>query len=64
MTYAEIFSEIKKKFYYADVSDISEHLAFQINIIGEGEGIFFVEVKDGKLYIEPYEYFDRDAIYS
>ncbi len=63
MTYAEMFSEIKGKFMYADVSDITEHLAFQFNIVGDGEGIFYVEVKDGKLYIEPYEYFDRDAVF-
>lgn len=63
MTYAEMFSEIKGKFMNADVSDITEHLAFQFNIVGDGEGIFYVEVKDGKLYIEPYEYFDRDAIF-
>ena len=63
MTYAELFSEIKGRFMAADVSGITEHLAYQFNITGEGEGIFYVEIKDGKLYVEPYEYFDRDAIF-
>lgn len=63
MTYAELFSQIKEKFVGADVSDIKEHLAFQFNITGEGSGIFYVEVKDGQLVIEPYEYFDRDAVF-
>lgn len=63
MTYAEFFSEIKSKFAGADVSDIHEHLAFQFNITGEGSGIFYVEVKDGQLNIEPYEYYDRDATF-
>lgn len=63
MTYAEFFSEIKGKFAGADVSDINEHLAFQFNITGEGEGAFYVEVKDGQLIIEPYEYYDRDAVF-
>ena len=62
MTYADIFSELKRRFMEADVSDIQEHLAYQFNIIGEAEGIYYVEVKDGKLYVEPYEYFDRDLI--
>ena len=48
----------------ADVSDISEHLAYQFNIVGEASGIFYVEVKDGKLSIEPYEYYDRDAMFT
>lgn len=64
MTYADLFSEIKTQFMNADVSDITEHLAYQFNIVGEAEGIFYVEVKDGKLYVEPYEYFDRDVVFT
>ena len=63
MTYAEYFSYVKTQFMNADVSDIKEHLAYQFNIIGEASGIFYVEVKEGNLYVEPYEYFDRDAIF-
>lgn len=64
MTYQEYFESVKKEFEGADVSDIREHLAYQFNVIGdEGAGIFYVEVKDGKLFIEPYEYYDRDAIF-
>ena len=64
MTYSEFFSNVKTKFAGADVSDIKEHLAYQFNITGEGAGIFYVEVKDGQLYIEPYEYYDRDAMFT
>ncbi len=64
MTYADFFSEIKGKFMEADVSDIKEHLAYQFNIIGDAEGIFYVEVKDGAIYVEPYEYFDRDVMFT
>ena len=63
MTYADMFSEVKGMLAGADVSDIHEHLAYQFNIIGEAEGIFYAEVKEGKLYIEPYEYFDRDVMF-
>lgn len=63
MTYAEMFAQVKSKLMDLDVSNIHEHLAYQFQITGEAEGIFYVEVKDGKLYVEPYEYFDRDAIF-
>ena len=63
MTYADFFAEIKGRFMEADVSDITEHLAYQFNITGEASGIFYVEVKDGKLFVEPYEYYDRDALF-
>lgn len=65
MTYADYFSSFKKRFNDVDVSHIKEHYAFQFNIDDkEAGGIFYVEVKDGKLYIEPYEYHDRDAMFT
>ena len=64
MTYAEYFSYVKTQFMNAGVSDIKEHLAYQVNITGESSGIFYVEVKDGKLSVEPYEYYDRDAMFT
>ena len=63
MTHEQLFRTIKEMFMKADVSNVSEHLAFQFNITGEGEGAFYAEVKDGVLYVEPYEYYDRDAIF-
>lgn len=64
MTYADFFYGIKGEFMEADVSDIHEHLAFQFNIEdAEAGGIFYVEVKDGTLFVEPYEYHDRDAMF-
>lgn len=64
MTYADFFYEIKGKFMGADVSDINEHLAYQFNIEDpEAGGAFYVEVKDGVLHVEPYEYYDRDALF-
>lgn len=63
MTYEEFFAEVKKRLMGADVSHVTEHLAYQFNITGEAEGIFYAEVKDGKLSVEPYEYYDRDAIF-
>ena len=65
MTYADYFYEIKNKFMGTDVSDIREHLAFQFNIEDEeAGGIFYVEVKDGHLFVEPYEYYYRDAMFT
>ncbi len=64
MTFSEYFATVKTTFMGTDVSDISEHLAYQFNVTGEASGIFYVEVKEGKLYIEPYEYYDRDAIFT
>ena len=64
MTYEEVFQKFKDTFKNADVSHVNEHLAYQFNIKGEGAGAFYAEVKEGKLYIEPYQYFDRDAAFN
>ena len=64
MTYADFFYEIKNRFMSTDVSDIQEHLAYQFNIEDEeAGGIFYVEAKGGELFVEPYEYYDRDAVF-
>lgn len=63
MTYEEIFQKVKELVGEADVSGIKEHLAYQFNITGEGEGAFYIEVREGKLYVEPYEYYDRDSLF-
>jgi len=63
MTYEENFNNFKKILKKADVSKIEGELAFQFNIMGDGQGIFYLKVKDGQLSVEPYEYHDRDAIF-
>ena len=64
MTYEEFFKKVKEAFADADVSGITEHLAYQFNVTGEAEGIFYVVVKEGELYVEPYDYHDRDAMFT
>ena len=45
-----------------DASGINDHLAVQYNITGEGEGAFYMEVKDGQIDVQPYDYRDRDIL--
>lgn len=61
MTYEEIFDTSKKLIMKSDVSGVDGHLAVQIDIEGEGEGAFYIELKDHELHVEPYEYYDRDC---
>ena len=65
MTFQEYFDGFKARFDGVDVSEIHEHLAFEFNIEdAEAGGAFYVEVKEGQLYIEPYQYYDRDAAFT
>ena len=60
MTYEKIVEKVKKALSKVDATAVSGHLAVQVDIYGEGEGAFYIEVKDGKVDVQPYEYFDHD----
>ena len=62
MTYQELVSKLKDTCQKKDASKINEHLAIQFNIQGEAEGALYLEIADGQLHIEPYEYYDRDIL--
>lgn len=62
MTYEELVQKVKEAYTGADASKIKEHLAIQFNVKGEAEGSFYLEVANGKVDVQPYEYYDRDAI--
>ena len=64
MTYEQIVAEVQKICDGADLGDYKNHLAVEVNIIGEGSGIFYIEAKDGVLRAEPYSYNDRDVRFN
>lgn len=60
MTFDELLAKVKKVAEKADVSGVG-FLAAQINLTGDNGGVFYVEVKDGKVNVEPYPYNDRSC---
>lgn len=62
MTYEELIEQIRKAAKKADASNIKDHVAFQFNVTGEASGAFYLEISNGEIKIEPYEYFDRDVL--
>lgn len=63
MTYEQIVEKVRSAYENsADARDIFEHVAVQVNVIGEGHGAFYVEVANRQICVEPYEYYDRDGI--
>lgn len=61
MTYEEIVEFVSKNLKKTAAKKIENHIAVEFDIYGEGEGAFFVEVKEGAINVQPYEYYDRDA---
>ncbi|MBR6650986.1 MAG: SCP2 sterol-binding domain-containing protein [Clostridia bacterium] len=62
MTYVEIFEKAKAAMADCKTDVVEGNLAAQINITGEGEGVFYIEVKDGALNVEPYNYYDNNCV--
>lgn len=62
MTYEEIVYKVRCGIENADAREIYEHIAMQVNIIGEGSGAFYIEVANRQVCVEPYDYYDRDGL--
>ncbi|SDB29095.1 SCP2 sterol-binding domain-containing protein [Eubacterium oxidoreducens] len=60
MTFEEIVEKITKVSTGLDAKKVKEHIAYEIDIIGEGHGAFYVELNKGKVDVQPYEYYDHD----
>lgn len=64
MTFESLFATIKEKLSFADVRDIRGHVALEFQVLGEAKGMFFVEITNGRIRIEPYNYHDRDVSFA
>ncbi|MCL2695653.1 MAG: SCP2 sterol-binding domain-containing protein [Clostridiales bacterium] len=60
MTRQEIINELREKTAGFDAASYNGFLALQVTLRDLGEPLY-IEIKDGKLSIEPYEYHDRQA---
>lgn len=60
MTFNEILKKVRDKAAVTDASG-TDFLAVQINLTGKNGGVFYVEVKNGNISVEPYEYIDRNC---
>ncbi len=60
MKFQELLATVKELATKVDASG-KDFLAVQVNITGEDGGVFYVEVKDGRISVEPYEYNDRQC---
>ena len=58
-----VVTKVRKLAEKADVSNV-DFLAVQVNLTDQDPGVFYVEVKDHKINVEPYDYQDRNCAIS
>ena len=61
MEFKDCFDELKKDFVNKDVRNIP-NVVFEFNI--KDIGVFYAKVLDGKLDIQPYNYYDNDVCFT
>lgn len=61
MTYEEIVSLVKSKIKNDVAKNITEPASVEVDISGEGEGAFYIEAKDGEIFVEPFEYYNHNV---
>jgi putative sterol carrier protein len=60
MKFETVLSKVRKLAEKADVSNV-DFLAVQVNLTDTEPNVFYVEVKDHKINVEPYDYHDRNC---
>lgn len=60
MTFDEILTKVRGIAQGVDASGM-DFLAVQVNLTGDNGGVFYVEVKDGRINVEPYPYDNRSC---
>lgn len=62
MTYDQLVKELQNIFAKRDGNKIQEHIAVQFTVLGEAGGALYLEIADGQIDIQPYEYYNRNAL--
>ncbi len=60
MTFDELIGKVRTIAAGVDASN-RDFLAVQVNVTGKDSGVFYVEVKDHRINVEPYDYHDRNC---
>ena len=61
VTYEQIVKKVRKTFENADAREVFEHVAIEVDIVGEGAGAFYFEVAERTCLVEPYNYYNHDG---
>lgn len=61
ITYEQIVQKVRKTFENADAREVFEHVAIEVDIVGEGAGAFYFEVAQRACVVEPYNYYNNDG---
>ncbi|MCD7751135.1 MAG: SCP2 sterol-binding domain-containing protein [Lachnospiraceae bacterium] len=62
-TFPKLFAQIKEKLELTDSTVLSGHAAYEFHI-SDPDGIFYVEISDGRIDVQPYDYHDNQGVFT
>ncbi len=63
MTFEGLFAAVQAGLSGKDVSAFGHFAAFEFQVTGQAAGVFYVEIRDGRMTVAPYNYNDRSALF-
>ncbi|MCD8325773.1 MAG: SCP2 sterol-binding domain-containing protein [Lachnospiraceae bacterium] len=63
LTFEELFSQIREKLGQTDAAAVSGRAAFEFHVTDMG-GVFYIEADNGQIDVEPYDYYDKNAVFT
>ena len=60
MTFEEIVKQVEDVAKKLDAKKVKEHIVYEFDIIEEGHGALYFELINGRINVQPFEYYDRD----
>ncbi|MCD8068234.1 MAG: SCP2 sterol-binding domain-containing protein [Lachnospiraceae bacterium] len=63
ITFEELFPQIKDKLEQQDAVTVPGRAAFEFHIT-DLKGVFYVEADNGKGDVEPYDYYDKNGVFT
>ncbi len=62
-TFPELFALVKEKLERTGKTDLPGRQAYEFHI-SDLNGVFYVEIHDGRIDAEPYDYYDHDGVFT
>ncbi len=62
-TFPELFAQIKEKLEKQDSTALTGRAAYEFHI-SDPDGVFYVEICDGRIDVQPYDYHDHNGVFT
>ncbi len=62
-TFTELFAQMKEKLEKTGSTALTGHAAYEFHI-SDLDGIFYVEIHDGQIDVQPYDYYDHNGVFT